>query len=207
MLIAYHYLMVMSVFLIILYALHTYRSALQGMGDTVIPMVSGMVEFVMRVSAAIFLPRFIGQKGGIDMADHVSCGILMKQIGDEMQKRADNKMRSWDMTMAQAGALLALNDAPEKQLSMKQLEKVLCIAQSTTAGIISRLEQKGLVEGYADAEDKRIKLVRITKVGIDRVLETKRDMTQAEEMLLSGLTETEREILYSLLKKVKDSLK
>ena len=82
------------------------------------------------------------QKGGIDMADHVSCGILMKQIGDEMQKRADNMMRSWDLTMAQAGALLALNDAPEKQLSMKQLEKVLCIAQSTTAGIISRLEQK-----------------------------------------------------------------
>ncbi|MCI7738257.1 MAG: MATE family efflux transporter [Lachnospiraceae bacterium] len=61
--IAHHYLMVMSTFLIILYALHTYRSALQGMGDTVIPMVSGMVEFVMRVSAAIFLPRFIGQEG------------------------------------------------------------------------------------------------------------------------------------------------
>lgn len=61
--IAHHYLMIMSTFLIILYALHTYRSALQGMGDTVIPMVSGMVEFGMRVSAAIFLPRFIGQEG------------------------------------------------------------------------------------------------------------------------------------------------
>ena len=61
--IAHHYLMVMSTFLIILYALHTYRSALQGMGDTVIPMVSGMVEFAMRVSAAIFLPQFIGQEG------------------------------------------------------------------------------------------------------------------------------------------------
>ena len=61
--IAHHYLMVMSTFLIILYALHTYRSALQGMGDTVIPMVSGMVELVMRVSAAIFLPQFIGQEG------------------------------------------------------------------------------------------------------------------------------------------------
>ncbi len=95
----------------------------------------------------------------------------------------------------------------EKQLSMKQLEKVLCIAQSTTAGIISRLEQKGLVEGYADAVDKRIKLVRITQAGIDRVLETKRDMIHSEEMLLSGLTETERDILYSLLKKIKDSLK
>lgn len=61
--IAHHYLMIMSTFLMILYALHTYRSALQGMGDTVMPMVSGMVEFVMRVSAAIFLPRLIGQEG------------------------------------------------------------------------------------------------------------------------------------------------
>lgn len=61
--IAHHYLMIMSTFLMILYALHTYRSALQGMGDTIIPMVSGMVEFVMRVSAAIFLPRLIGQEG------------------------------------------------------------------------------------------------------------------------------------------------
>ena len=61
--IAHHYLMVMSTFLIVLYALHTYRSALQGIGDTVMPMVSGMVEFAMRVSAAIFLPRLMGQEG------------------------------------------------------------------------------------------------------------------------------------------------
>ena len=61
--IAHHYLMIMSIFLLILYALHTYRSALQGMGDTVVPMISGMVEFVMRVSAAVFLPRFMGQEG------------------------------------------------------------------------------------------------------------------------------------------------
>ena len=61
--IAHHYLIVMSIFLIILYALHTYRSALQGMGDTVVPMISGMVEFAMRVSAAVFLPRLMGQEG------------------------------------------------------------------------------------------------------------------------------------------------
>ena len=61
--IAHHYLMVMSTFLIVLYALHTYRSALQGIGDTVMPMVSGMVEFAMRVSAAIFLPRLMGEEG------------------------------------------------------------------------------------------------------------------------------------------------
>lgn len=61
--IAHHYLMIMSSFLVILYALHTYRSALQGLGNTIIPMISGMLEFAMRVFAAILLPQLMGQSG------------------------------------------------------------------------------------------------------------------------------------------------
>lgn len=61
--IAHHYLMIMSIFLMILYALHVYRSALQGLGDTMIPMISGVAEFAMRTSAAVLLPRFMGQEG------------------------------------------------------------------------------------------------------------------------------------------------
>lgn len=141
------------------------------------------------------------------MANPTSCGTLIKQISDELRKRADNKMRSQDMTMAQTGALLSLDHTPGKQLSMKQLEKELHVAQSTAAGIISRLEQKGLVEGWNDAGDKRIKLVRITQAGIAKVQETEQEMAHAEETLLSGLTGTEQDILYSLLKKVRESLK
>ena len=33
------------------------------LGDTLMPMVSGMAEFVMRISAALILPHFIGQDG------------------------------------------------------------------------------------------------------------------------------------------------
>ncbi len=61
--IAYHYLAVMSVCLPILYMLHIYRSALMGLGDTVIPMVSGFVEMVMRIGIALLLPLAIGQEG------------------------------------------------------------------------------------------------------------------------------------------------
>ncbi|OPJ58601.1 MATE family efflux transporter [Clostridium chromiireducens] len=61
--IAYKYLMVMSSMLFILYMLHIYRNALQGMGDTIIPMVSGIVELCMRISVALFLPLLIGETG------------------------------------------------------------------------------------------------------------------------------------------------
>ena len=36
---------------------------LQGIGDTIMPMVSGFAEFIMRVGAALLLPLFMGQDG------------------------------------------------------------------------------------------------------------------------------------------------
>lgn len=61
--IAYLYLAIMSIFLPVLYLLHIVRSAIQGMGNTLLPMVSGIVEFIMRTIAAILLPGAIGQTG------------------------------------------------------------------------------------------------------------------------------------------------
>lgn len=61
--IAYFYLSVMSVCLPILYVLHVTRSALQGMGNTLLPMMSGVAEFVMRTLSVIFLPRLMGETG------------------------------------------------------------------------------------------------------------------------------------------------
>lgn len=61
--IAYYYLAIMSICLPILYILHITRSAIQGMGNTVLPLVSGIAEFVMRALTAIFLPMLIGENG------------------------------------------------------------------------------------------------------------------------------------------------
>ena len=140
------------------------------------------------------------------MEERQACGKLIKQINDELRKNANNAMRSQDMTVAQLDALLELACAPEKQRTLKELEQSLHVAQSTAAGIIARLEQKGCVEGFGDTTDRRIKLVRITPAGIDCANSAKQGMLEAEAQLLSGLTETERDIFFTLLKKVRDSL-
>ena len=61
--IAYHYLAVMACCLPVLYLLHVVRSTLQGMGNTVLPMVSGIMEFCMRTGVALLLSRIIGGAG------------------------------------------------------------------------------------------------------------------------------------------------
>ena len=63
MAVAYRYLFIMSSMLFVLYLLHVYRSSLQGMGDTIVPMASGFIEMFMRVGSVLFLPAFVGQDG------------------------------------------------------------------------------------------------------------------------------------------------
>ena len=134
------------------------------------------------------------------------CSTLIKQIHDEMEKRANNSLRAQDLTMAQVGVLLELYQAPEKQLALKELERRMHVAQSTAAGIVVRLEQKGFVESLGSQEDRRIKQVRITHSGEGCCLVAQEQMKRAEAELLEGLTETERSIFLSLLQKVCDTL-
>lgn len=140
------------------------------------------------------------------MNERPDCGGLIKQISDEMRKKANNAIRSYNITLAQLGALIELERAPDGQRSLKGLEKLLHVAQSTAAGIIARLEQKGFVQGFEATDDRRVKLVRITPDGQACVHNSLQKRNVAEEELLGGLTEAEQKQFYILLKKVRDSI-
>ena len=64
----HRFLCVMGAGLPMLYLLFVYRSALQGMGDTLIPMMSGFVELVMRIGTALLLPLLF-QEWGVYFAE------------------------------------------------------------------------------------------------------------------------------------------
>ena len=61
--VAYFYLTVMSIALPVPYVLHVVRSTLQGVGNTFLPMLSGIVEFVMRTGTAFLLPLALSETG------------------------------------------------------------------------------------------------------------------------------------------------
>ena len=61
--VAYFYLAIMSICLPILYVLHVVRSTIQGIGNTMLPMLSGVMEFTMRTLTALLLPLALGEIG------------------------------------------------------------------------------------------------------------------------------------------------
>lgn len=141
------------------------------------------------------------------MSVYSSNGFLIKQIHDRLEKLSNNVLRAKDLTMMQVAVLMFLQAATGKQLPMKEIEKHFGVAQSTAAGIISRLEQKGLVEACADSTDKRVKLVHITPAGEACCAEASHDMNDAEQTLLHGFSDEERIMLNTLLTRVANNLK
>lgn len=140
------------------------------------------------------------------MPDYSDIGFCIKQIHDRLEKQANNAMRSSDLTMMQVSVLLALQESGEKQMSMKELEKSFGIAQSTVAGIVSRLEQKGFVEALGDVADKRVKRVHITAAGEKCCAESACHKEEAEKRLLKDFSEEERRMLHALLEKAARNL-
>lgn len=61
--VAWRYLLFMSLALSALYLLYAYRSALQGMGNTLIPLISGILEFFLRTGMVLGLTGLIGSDG------------------------------------------------------------------------------------------------------------------------------------------------
>lgn len=141
------------------------------------------------------------------MENTIPTGQLIKLLHDRLEKQANNTLREKDLTMMQIAILLELQKAEQKQRSMKELERKFCVAQSTVAGIISRLEQKGFVEPFGDASDKRVKVVHITAAGEDCCREADGYMTEAEQMLLHGFSESEKVLFNQLLTRAAENMK
>ena len=61
--VAYRYLCIMSLALPVLYLLHAYRAALQGVGNAQVPLLSGVMEFVIRVGASLMVGATLWENG------------------------------------------------------------------------------------------------------------------------------------------------
>lgn len=131
-----------------------------------------------------------------------TCGMLIRQIHNALEKIVNNQLKAKGLTFSQMSALIEILNTPARKLTFKELEKCLSLAQSTTAGLISRLEQKKLVSVSGDTNDKRIKYVEITSLGEQFCNEAKQEMELTEKMLMKNLSAAERKSLLSLLEEV-----
>lgn len=135
-----------------------------------------------------------------------SAGGMIKQINEALERDANNNLKSLGLTMSQLSVLLQLDDKTDGSMTLKEVEKALHCAQSTAHGLVTRLEDKGLIMSTGDSSDKRIRVIRITRNGKQICSDAQQEMKSVEDRILKPLSESEREIFLSCLSKVRNSL-
>ncbi|WP_227076395.1 MarR family winged helix-turn-helix transcriptional regulator [Acidocella sp. KAb 2-4] len=134
-------------------------------------------------------------------------GYLVHDVSRIRRTVMDQVFRPLGVTRSQWSILTTLSRGGNDGMTQVDLARLLEVGKVTVGGLVDRLEATGHVERRADASDRRIKRVFITKQGYD-VLQQMIDVaTKLNERTLSNVSREDRLICEDVLFKVKQNLK
>jgi MarR family transcriptional regulator, lower aerobic nicotinate degradation pathway regulator len=110
--------------------------------------------------------------------------------------------RACDLTPVQYAALIAIRTHPG--IDATRLSAVIAFDRSTLGSVIERLQAKQLIERKPAAEDKRVKLLHLTKSGATLLRDIMPSVDRAQVRILQPLKPTDRKKLLTLMTQLVD---
>ena len=104
---------------------------------------------------------------------------------------------AYDLTPVQYAALVAIRENPGTDAT--RLSTLIAFDRSTLGNVLERLENRKLVSRYPSAEDKRIKLLKITGAGASLIMRADAAVLRAQDRILAPLQPGDRDKLMELL--------
>jgi DNA-binding MarR family transcriptional regulator len=134
-------------------------------------------------------------------------GMLIKQLYDAKEKRANEQLKEFELTFSQFRLLIYVRERGGKAVPLKEIERHFFLTQQTVAGIMKRLEEKGFVSSCEDTADKRVKNVFLTEKGEESCRNAMDCYQRSQELLTRGLSQKEQQELSRLLTVVLGNMK
>jgi len=94
------------------------------------------------------------------------------------------------VTPVQYAALQRIGIAPG--VDQRTLARAIGLDTSTIAGVVDRLETRGLMQRNASPEDRRVRLLTLTEAGEELLEAIEPDMMNAQERILAPLSTSEQ---------------
>ncbi len=110
--------------------------------------------------------------------------------------------KAFDLTPVQYAALVAIHTHPG--IDATRLSAVIAFDRSTLGNVIERLEAKALIERKPSREDKRVKLLYLTKAGAALLRDIMPSVERAQARMLQPLKPADRKTLLALLTQLVD---
>ncbi len=131
-----------------------------------------------------------------EMPGHLIRRLNQTSVSIFMEETAK---KGFDLTPVQYAALNAIEASPG--LDQATLASHIAYDRVTIGGVVDRLVQKELVRREVNPNDRRARTLYLTDKGADTLKQIRPVVRESQTVLLSGLTDAEREQFVSLLQK------
>ena len=130
-------------------------------------------------------------------AVYAAPGYLFRRMQQIAVSIFMEECKAFDLTPVQYAALIAIHTHPG--IDATRLSAVIAFDRSTLGSVIERLEAKDYVERKPASEDKRIKLLYLTRPGAAILREINPAVGRAQARMLEPLKPAERKALMGLM--------
>ena len=139
----------------------------------------------------------------IDSTQFKTTSLIVK-LGNAVTYYRNLKMQNIDLTSVQSDAIIAMLRNPG--ITASQLKDQLQLSQSTIAGIIARLDSKGLIKKTVNSQDARKAILNLTEQGVQLEDRLKEIALETQQSLVEGMNETEQAEFSRLLQIALDNM-
>jgi MarR family transcriptional regulator, lower aerobic nicotinate degradation pathway regulator len=135
-------------------------------------------------------------------AVYTAPGYLFRRMQQIAVALFIEECKTFELTPVQYAALIAIHTHPG--IDATRLSAVIAFDRSTLGSVIERLESKKLIDRKPSGEDKRVKLLYLTKAGAAILREIMPSVEKAQTRMLQPLKPADRKVLLSLLTQLVD---
>ncbi|HJA64687.1 MarR family transcriptional regulator [Lachnoclostridium sp. An169] len=134
-------------------------------------------------------------------------GKMINRISNRLRRRSKKAQETLGITGAKGNILdYILVESEKHNVYQKEIEKEFGLRPPTATEVLKNLEAEGLIVRVPDETDARYKKIVFTEKAdkIRNVL--RREIEESEALLLTGITEEEREIFMKITEKMLENL-
>jgi len=135
-------------------------------------------------------------------AVYTAPGYLFRRMQQIAVALFVEECRAFALTPVQYAALVAIHTHPG--IDATRLSAVIAFDRSTLGNVIERLEAKKLVERKPSPQDKRVKLLYLTRAGTTVLRDIVPSVDRAQARMLQPLKAADRRALMALLSRLVD---
>ena len=135
-------------------------------------------------------------------AVYTAPGYLFRRMQQIAVALFVEECKEYDLTPVQYAAMVAIHTHPG--IDATRLSAVIAFDRSTLGSVLERLQTKSLIERRPAPEDKRVKLLYLTKSGVALLRDIKPSVERAQARMLQPLDPADRKRLLALLTQLVD---